>query len=54
MARVPVKPPDPKLKPEEKKKSPEAERAVVKPKEKKPPEPEGTWKGGVDHFGEGV
>jgi len=40
-------------KPAEKPKSPQAERAVVKPKEKKP-EPEGTWKGGVDHFGEEV
>jgi len=46
-----MKPPDPK--PEEKKKSPQAERAVVKPKEKKPPTEE-AWKGGVDHFGEEV
>ena len=37
----------------EKPKSPEAERAVVKPKEKKPPT-EDAWKGGVDHFGERV
>ena len=37
----------------EKPKSPQAQRAVVKPKEQKP-EPEGTWKGGVDHFGEEV
>jgi hypothetical protein len=40
-------------KPEEKKKSPEAERAVVKPKPMKEP-PEESWKGGVDHFREGV
>lgn len=40
-------------KPEEKPKSPEAERAVVKPKPKKEP-PEESWKGGIDHFGERV
>jgi len=40
-------------KPPEKPKSEPAKRAVVKPKEQKP-EPEGTWKGGVDHFGEEV
>jgi hypothetical protein len=34
-------------------KSEPAKRAVVKPKEKKPPTEE-SWKGGVDHFGEEV
>ena len=43
----------PKGKVVEKPKSPEAERAVVKPKSKKEP-PEESWKGGVDHFSERV
>jgi len=43
----------PKGKVVEKPKSPEAERAVVKPKEKPAP-PEEAWQGGVDHFGERV
>lgn len=51
MAKVPAKPSD--AKPEEKKKSPQAERAVVKPKPKPEP-PEEPWTGGVDHFKEGV
>ena len=37
----------------EKPKSPQAERAVVKPK-KKPAPPEESWKGGIDHFDERV
>ena len=40
---------------DEKKKSPEAERAVVKPKAKKEQDEKAdTWKGGVDHFSERV
>ena len=42
-------PPKGKVKP----KSPEAARAVVKP-ESKPAPSEDVWKGGVDHFSEGV
>lgn len=48
-----MNPPEKLPKPEEKKKSPEAERAVVKPKPKPKP-PEEAWKGGVDHFSERV
>jgi len=44
---------EPKGKVVAKPKSEPAKRAVVKPKEQKP-DPEGTWKGGVDHFGEEV
>ena len=44
---------EPKGKVVEKPKSEVAERAVVKPKEKKPPT-EDAWKGGVDHFTERV
>lgn len=49
-----MKPPDAKPKPEPKKKSQAAERAVVKPKAEKEPPPDEAWKGGVDHFSERV